>query len=239
MAASPVLASPRPDAHAAQVGRLVGLIEECFSREDYPEVYLSLRAIHAAQMASLRQQQVSGMANEQELMAITFRKGGTSVLTDAYLVHGRLSEAEADFMFGYGVLLQLMDDLQDLRKDLADRHATIFTRQVAAHGPLDEVTSRLWSFAQTVLWSSDCFASPRFDPLKTLILENCKLLLLQSVARNRDFYSSRFANELETWSPFRFDYLRKREGTLGSEYAKIAAFMRRKHGINSVLDALD
>jgi hypothetical protein len=227
-----------PDAHAAQVGRLVGLIEECFSREDYPEVYLSLRAIHAAQMASLRQQQVSGMANEQELMAITFRKGGTSVLTDAYLVHGRLNEAEADFMFGYGVLLQLMDDLQDLRKDLADRHATIFTRQVA-HGMLDEVTSRLWSFAQTVLWTSARFASSRFDPLKTWIQENCKLSLLQSVARNRDFFSGGFAAALETSSPFRFDYLRTREETLGSEYAKIAAFMRRKHGINSLLDALD
>jgi hypothetical protein len=227
-----------PDAHAAQVGRLVAMIEECFGRENYPEVHLSLRAIHVAQMASLRQQQVGGVANEQSILAITFQKGGTSVLTDAYLVRGWLSEAEADFMFGYGVLLQLMDDLQDLRSDLTNRHATIFTRQ-AANGPLDEVTSRLWSFAQTVLWSSDRFASPRFEPLKTLIQENCKLLLLQSVARNRDFYSTGFADELETCSPFRFDYLRRREATIGSEHTKIAAFMRRKHGINSVLDALD
>lgn len=227
-----------PDAHAAQVSRFVGLIEECFCRQDYPEVYLSLRAIHGAQMASLRQQQVGGVADEQSLLAITFQKGGTSVLTDAYLVRGWLSEAEADFMFGYGVLLQLMDDLQDLRNDLVNRHATIFTRQ-AANGLLDEVTSRLWSFAQTVLWSADRFASPRFQPLKTLIQENCKLLLLQSVACNRDYYSGGFAEELETCSPFRFSYLRRREETLGGEHAKIAAFMRRKYGINSVLDALD
>ncbi len=230
--------SAAPAAHAAQVGRLVGWIEQCFCREDYPEVYHSLRAIHLAQMASLRQQQVDAAANEQSILAITIEKGGTSVLTDAYLVRGWLSEAEADFMFGYGVLLQLMDDLQDLRNDLANRHATIFTRQ-AASGPLDEVTSRLWSFTQTVLWSSDQFAAPEFDPLKTLIQENCKLLLLLSVARNHNFYSASFADEMETSSPFRFGYLRRREHTLAGEYAKIAAFMRRKHAIKSVLDALD
>ncbi len=227
-----------PDAHAAQVSRLVGMIEECFCREEHPEVYLSLRAIHFAQMASLRQQQAGASANEQNIVAITVEKGGTSVLTDGFLVRGWLSEAEADFMFGYGVLLQLMDDLQDLRNDLANRHATIFTR-LAANGPLDEVTARLWSFTQTVLWSSDHFPSPEFDPLKTLIQENCKLLLLQSVARNRDFYSGGFADELETCSPFSFAYLRRREKSFGAEYAKIAGFMRRKHGIDSVLDAMD
>jgi hypothetical protein len=118
---------PAPDARAMQVSRLVGFIERCFSREDYPEVYLSLLAIHRAQMASLRQQQAGGDADEETLLTITVEKGGTSVLADGFLVRGELSEAEADFMFGYGVMLQLMDDLRDLPNDVANRHATVFT----------------------------------------------------------------------------------------------------------------
>jgi hypothetical protein len=227
-----------PGLHAAQVGRLVALIEEDFPRAEFEEVYLSLRAIHQAQTASLEQQVADDRLDEQKLLQITMSKGGTSVLADAWLVAGQLTEPEADFMFGYGILLQLLDDLQDVRSDLADGNATVFTRQ-AADGLLDELASRLWSFTQAVLWSSSRFEAPRFQPIKALIQENCKLLLLQAVAGNCGFYTTRFAAELETCSPWNFSFLRVRGAKLQSECKSIIALLRRERRIDSAFDLLD
>jgi hypothetical protein len=227
-----------PDRHAAQVGRLVALIEGGFPRAEFEEVYLSLRAIHQAQTASLEQQGAGDCLDENKLLQITMSKGGTSVLADAWLVAGQLSDAEADFMFGYGVLLQLMDDLQDVRNDLANGHTTVFARQ-AADGLLDELASRLWSFSQAVLWTSSRFEAPRFQPIKALMQENCKLLLLQAVAGNCGSYTTRFTADLESCSPWRFSFLRGREATLQNECKNIISLLRRRGQIDSAFDLSD
>ena len=224
--------------HAAQVGRLVGLIEGCLPRAEFEEVYLSLRAIHHAQMSSLAQQQGWESLNERDLLRTTVRKGGASVLADACLVGGRLAEAEADFMFGYGVLLQLMDDLQDAEADLEQEHATLFSRNARA-GLLDGAVSRLWSFAQAVLWCSGHFAGPEHRLVKKLIEESCKLLVLQSVACNRRLYSARLAAELEACSRFRFNFIRDHAETLAGEAGKIVSLLRRRRQIESTFDLLD
>jgi hypothetical protein len=229
--------APR-DGPAAQVGRLVAKIETHFPRAEFEEVYLSLRAIHRAQMTSLEQHEAGGSLEERDLLQITMRKGGTSVLADAYLVAGRLNESEADFMFGYGILLQLMDDLQDVDNDLANRHATLFVRQAAA-GFLDEATSRLWSFGQRVLWSVSRFETPRFRPVKALMQESCKLLLFEAVARNHHFYTNRFVAEVENSSPFRFDFLRDREKSPAGARKNIVSLLRRRRQIDSAFDLLD
>jgi len=224
------------DAHAAQVSQLVALIERCFPRDKFEEVYLSLRAIHQSQMNSLEQHQSCVAVSESELLRLTFRKGGTSVLPDALLVSGTLSEAEAEFMFGFGVLLQLLDDLQDLQTDWSNGHATLFAR--AAGGSLDEVAARLWSFAQAILWSFPRFAERKYLPVKMLIQESCKLMLLQGVARSYRLYSADFVAALETYSPFRFSYLRDRETSFTSESDKLLSLLREKSQLRSAFEVL-
>jgi hypothetical protein len=224
------------DGHAADVGRLIGLIESSFRRDEFPEVYWSLQAIHRAQMASLAQQMGGRRLSELDLLRTTLRKGGTSVLTDACLVAGALSEQEGQFMFGFGVLLQLMDDLQDRQTDLANGHATLFAQPNG--GRLDGMTSKLWFLAQTLLGSCERFEAQKFQPVIALIRENCKLLILQAVARNDRFYSSVYANSLEVYSPFRFAFLKEHEQTLGAEIGKIIATLRRQCRISSALDLL-
>jgi len=224
------------DTRSAQVSRLVALIERCFPRVQFEDVYLSLRAIHQAQMASLAQQQTDGSLGEPDLLRTTFRKGGTSVLADAYLVAGKLSEVEAGFMFDFGVLLQLLDDLQDLQTDLANGHATLFAAQ--ADGWLDGVTAKLWSFAQAVLWSSHRFSAQPHHAVKALIQESCKLMMLQGVARNHGRYRPPFVSELEKYSPFRFSFLRAREPALKDESNKIISLLRQRRRLDSAFDLL-
>src|ERR1017187_7038289 len=219
-----VKAAPQ-DFHSEQVCRLVGMIERLYPRAEFPEVYLSLRAIHHAQMKSLDQQDAARTWDEEPLLNLSIAKGGTSVLTDACLVRGSLTDDEAEFMFAYGVLLQLMDDLQDLGDDLANRHMTIFTRQTGL-GSLDEVTARLWAFTQRVLWSFSRFASAQPRSLKSLIQDNLRLLLVQSVARSHEFYTPDFVRRVEASSPVRFCYLTGQEKALAGRYSRVLASIR-------------
>ena len=230
-------AAPR-DLHSEQVCRLVGMIERLYPRAEFPEVYLSLRAIHHAQMRSLDQQDAARTWDEQALLSLSIAKGGASVLTDACLVRGSLTDDEAEFMFAYGVLLQLMDDLQDLRDDLANRHMTIFTRETGL-GPLDEVTARLWAFTQKVLWSFSRFASAQPCSLKSLIQDNLRLLLVQTVARNLEFYTPDFVMRVEASSPVRFCYLAGQEKTLAGRYSQVLASIRQSRRIDSLFEMLD
>ena len=226
------------DLHSEQVCRLVGMIERLYPRAEFPEVYLSLRAIHHAQMKSLDQQDAARTWDESALLNLSIAKGGTSVLTDACLVRGSLTDDEAEFMFAYGMLLQLMDDLQDLRDDLANRHMTIFTRQTGL-GSLDEVTARLWAFTQKGLWSFSRFASAQPGSLKSLIQDNLRLLLVQSVARNHEFYTPDFVRRVEAASPVRFSYLAAQEKTLADRYSRVLASIRHSRRIDSLFEMLD
>jgi hypothetical protein len=226
-----------PDGHCEQVGSLVSMIERLYPRAEFPEVYLSLQAIHRAQMQSLDQQDARRTWDEPALLALTIPKGGASVLTDAWLVRGWLTDDEAQFMFAYGVLLQLMDDLQDFRDDLAKGHTTLFTRQ-ATLGPLDGVTARLWAFTRQVLWSYSGSVLAQGSSLNGLIQDNLRLLLLQTVARNRAFYTSDFVSELEDSSPVRFCYLARQEKGLAARYSKLRASMRQNQRVNSVFEML-
>ena len=138
-------------------------------------------------------------------------------------------------MFGFGVLLQLLDDLQDLQDDLDRGHSTIFTRQ-AQTGSLDEPTARLWSFAPVVLGSSARFAGARCEALQSLIHKNCKLMILRTVARHHHFYSRAFLAELESSSPFGFEFLRRREQTVIEECREALDSLRARRRIASVFD---
>jgi len=228
--------APR-DLHAEQVSRLVGLIERLYPRAEFPEVYLSLRAIHQAQMQSLEQQVPARTWDEEALLNLSIAKGGTSVLTDACLVRGWLAADEAEFMFAYGVLLQFMDDLQDLRDDLANGHTTIFTRQTRL-GPLDAVTARLWAFTRKVLGSFSGFSSAQSGSVKSLIQDNLRLLLLQAVARNQEFYTPDFVMRLEAASPVRFAYFARQEKTLAGRYSRLSASIRQSRRIDSLFEML-
>lgn len=190
------------------IWRLVSLIEDEYSRENFPEVYESLLAIHRAQQESVRQMQNVHSSNI-DLVRLTFEKGGTSVLADAYLAAGKLTSPEAQFAFNWGVVLQLGDDLQDLYSDRARGALTLFTR-AAARGTLDEITSRTLHFSQRIMAQLPLLRKSSIT-LRDLLAGSSRMLVIRSAANAPDAYTSAYLSELETYSPFRFDFLRSRE----------------------------
>jgi len=189
--------------HERTINSLVGMIEAEFGRNEFPLVYESLLAIQSAQRRSVKQQDAACRLTPEELLDVSFEKGGASVLADGYLVAGCLARDDAEFFFRFGVLLQLIDDLQDIHEDLALGQRTL-VGAAAAEGYLDDFTNRLLSYMSSVLEPS----AQEQEKLYRLIERSCRLLILEAMASNYEIYSQAYLVTMERRSPVRFDYLR-------------------------------
>lgn len=205
----------------ATIWSLVDLLEAQYARAEFPQVYESLLAIHAAQEQSIRQVPDSADRAELNVLRLTFTKGGTSVLADACLAAGHLLRDEAKFAFQWGVVLQLGDDLQDVRSDGRRGSRTLYT-QASRNEPLDQITNRTLHFGRWVMTGMEQLPTGR-PVLKQLLTKSSQLLLIRSAASANDLYSTRYLEELQAYSPFRFEFLRRREQDLAAR--------KRKYGV--------
>jgi hypothetical protein len=193
--------------HEAAVWAMVRLIEEQYPRLRFPDVYASLLAIHRAQEDSIAQLKDCRSISDSALLEISCAKGGTSVLADACLSHGCLTDLENRFAFEWGVLLQLGDDLQDVHEDLKRGSATLFTRAASSRIPLDSLVRQLLSFSDRVAGQMDSL--PNGDAsLKNLLRMSWRSLIYMAVANAPEFFTPVFLAEIEPYSQFRFQFLR-------------------------------
>jgi hypothetical protein len=192
---------------------LIDLIETQYPRALYPNVFACLLAIHRAQEQSVGQ---ANSHSEIECLRVSCAKGGSSVLADACLAYGSLTDQESSFAFEWGVLLQLGDDLQDVREDLRRGSMTLFSRAAAAGRPLDGLTIQLLRFSQHVGKSMEELPGGT-AVFKDLLAMSWRSLIIGAVADSREFFSPAFLREAEQFSPFRFDFLRTRKGRIASQ----------------------
>jgi hypothetical protein len=201
--------------HEATLWALVELIEGQYPREIYPQVFECLLAIHRAQQGSVAQLDRDADAGDGELLRISCAKGGSSVLADACLARGGMTEVESRFGFDWGVLLQLGDDLQDVREDLQRGSATLFSRAAAIGVPLDSLANQLLSFSEQVGARMDGLDHGS-AMLKDLLRMSWRSLIIGAVADSHEFFTPGFVAEAERSSPFRFAFLRARRKRLAS-----------------------
>jgi hypothetical protein len=206
----------------ASVWNMVQLIDEQYPRLRYPQVFDSLLAIHRAQEESLPQLdkglRCGNPLGRSELLRISCAKGGTSVLANACLARPRLTPQESQFAFEWGVLLQLGDDLQDVREDVRRGSMTLFTYAADQGKPLDSLVVQLLNFSQRVADRMDRLPDGT-GLLKGLLRMSWRSLILMAVANAQTFFSQTFLAELEPSSPFRFDFLRARNEKLTGRQA--------------------
>ena len=197
---------------------LVKRIESEFDRSIYPEVFDSLLAIHKAQEQSLIQQKERTLPYEKDIIGISFEKGGTSVLADAYLVRGILETNEANFMFSYGIILQLIDDLQDVDDDFGNCHMTIFS-QLASKYPFERLINKLINYVNNLFEYETNFISENALTLKRVIKDCCYIMILEAISKNKDRFSKEYLKQIEGPSIVRFSYLKKIKKTFQKTFS--------------------
>lgn len=198
------LIGERQDDRHAPIARLLDMIDGEFPRPGYPDVHRSLRAIHDAQKQALSLDAAANQGREPELLMLTLAKGGTSVLVDGYLVAGTLDEIRGEAFFGYGVLLQLIDDLQDLDEDGAHGHSTPFKR-AGAGSALERQTNKLLNFVRSECTRLNGVSVARWLP--PVIEQSCMSLLLEAIARYRRLYGTPYLRMIEPCMPVPLEYL--------------------------------
>ena len=201
--------------HEAALWALVELVEGQYPRAKYAQVFECMLAIHRAQQGSIAQVGREVAASDAEVLRISCAKGGSSVLADACLARGELREDESRFGFDWGVLLQLGDDLQDVREDLLRGSMTMFSRAAASGRRLDGLASQLLSFSDYV--GTEMEGLPHGSAmLKDLLRMSWRSLIVGAVADSHEFFSPEFVAEMERSSAFRFEFLRARRKRLAS-----------------------
>jgi len=199
--------------HESALWALVSLIEDQYQRDLHPAVYDCLLAIHRAQEDSISQLNPDASPSTAQLLQLSCAKGGTSVLADACLSRGHLTPQESRFAFHWGVLLQLGDDLQDIREDMRRGSATLFSRAAVLRIPLDRLADQLLSFSDCVACEMD--ALPGGSPmLRNLLRMSWRSLIVNAIADSHRFFARAYLAEIEQSSPFRFKFLRARRKRL-------------------------
>lgn len=197
---------------------LVKKIESEFDRYTYPEVFKSLLAIHKAQEQSLIQQKELTLPYEKDIIGISFEKGGTSVLADAYLVRGILEINEANFMFTYGIILQLIDDLQDVDEDFGICHMTIFSQLMNKY-PFERLINKLINYINNLFDYETNFTSEKALTLKRIIKDCCYIMILEAISKNKNRFSKEYLKQIESSSIVRFSYLKKVKKTFQKTFS--------------------
>lgn len=192
------------------VFRLVEMIENQYSRIDFPEVFQSLLDIHAAQTNSLKLIQENNSIGESEILKICIAKGGASVRADGFLVAGRLSEDQQNFLFGFGAYLQLLDDIQDVGEDHKSGLMTVFSKNFCRFN-LDSKLNKTYWFGEFVMKNLDFFDGRQIDLFKSLMRKSMDMFVIEAIAQNPETYSRKYVSAIEKYSPFHFSYIRKRK----------------------------
>jgi hypothetical protein len=204
---------PPVDHRETALRALIELIEGQYPRASYPDVFDCLSAIHRAQEQSIEQLTSDSRYDGAEIFRVSCAKGGSSVVADACLAYGRLSEEESRFAFEWGVLLQLGDDLQDVHEDMRRGSVTLFSRAAALGRPLDALAIQLLNFSDKV--GTRMERLPGGTPMyKELLKMSWRSLIIRAVADAHEFFSAAFVEEAERCSPFRFEFLRARQERL-------------------------
>lgn len=196
---------------------LILRIEGQFSRSDFPGVYRSMLSIYNGQIKSLMQHLGTQQHDSNDILGISLEKGGTSVLADGYLVAGALSPQQEDFCFGFGVFLQLADDLQDIAEDVEHGHMTLFS-QSAGRAPLDPLVHKLLRYMSVILERKLDADRPREKALRDMIQPNCALMYMESVGKHAAYFSKGCVRDFQRAFPVRFSYLRRLRDTIDGRF---------------------
>jgi hypothetical protein len=230
------------DYREAALWTLVTLIEAQYPRARYPQVFECLLAIHRAQEESIAQLRGCNHSGDAEVLRMSCAKGGSSVLADACLAHGGLSGEESRFSFEWGVLLQLGDDLQDVREDMRRGSVTLFSRAAVQGRPLDGLVIQLLNFSEQVGARMDHLPNGA-KMFKKLLRMSWRSLIVGAVANSYEYFSPGFLDEAERWSPFRFEFLRTRNERLTRRQGLYAmlfeAFLEAREGDDGELPLPD
>lgn len=204
--------------HEEKISKLIAMIEQQFPRTQYPDVYEALLLIQAAQICSLHQQDGKQSLSDEELLAISYEKGGTSVIADGILIDGTLTHDQQRFCMQFGFLLQLGDDIQDARGDHMNNHQTLLSNHLDQCG--DALIKQLLQYIETTVLSTPVCTRKE---LLNFVQKDCFYLIFYALfQRNAIPVSESLAHNIAQCLPLSSAFLNRIMNQYGNLYSEAA-----------------
>jgi hypothetical protein len=206
---------PPLNRHEQKCYDMVQEIAGHWPRHRYPQVFHSLLAIHDAQTQSMALFEQRLADDPHAVWQIVVAKGGTSVMADGWLVSPQLCDADAAWTFMFGVALQLLDDLQDVKRDVADGQCSAATllHQRGFHEQLDAMARRLLFFVDWLINPEHPWAHVAGDHnvkyLRVCMLKMCFSLVLKTIAKDQTLFSSDFVRLSEQYCALPYESMKR------------------------------
>ncbi|SHK17662.1 hypothetical protein SAMN02745248_01957 [Hathewaya proteolytica DSM 3090] len=189
------------------VFHLIKLIEEEYPRNEFPHIYHAMISMQIAQQNSLFQQEGSLNLNEKELLELSIEKGGISVLMHGYLVRGNVDIEEAKFLYNFGVLLQICDDIQDIQEDEKNGHYTLVTK-VASNGFLDDFTNNLFNYTRNTFHNILAITDEEYKWIYYVMEEKIYGLIIFAAFKSKMNYSEQYMKKIMRCFTYNVLYLK-------------------------------
>lgn len=199
-----------------RVFELIDTIETAYPRNKYPQVFEAILLISLAQEKSLAQDESYSLSRE-ECLNLSFFKGGSSVLADAFLVQADLTPEQMRFSFEYGTFLQLIDDLQDAIVDRANGQKSLFTDNRYA----DEDVLRLIAYIDRVN-ESDVHDRANMSLIKEVIAKCSLTMIMDAVGRNPGLISPALYRQVESYAMVRLSFFAEFEAKVSKLMEKLS-----------------
>lgn len=117
--------------------RLIELIYENYPVKDNPILMEILLELNKWQIYSTEQKKRENI-DEDELLKISFMKGGYAFAFYGYIALGKMDMLQFRHFFGMGAIFQIMDDLHDIEIDLENNVETIWTKRINKNEKADD-----------------------------------------------------------------------------------------------------
>lgn len=179
--------------------KLLAAVEEDYERPD--DIFDGLYLMLEAQRNSERQANTGVPLTEEEVFDISVFKGGLSVLIDRYFIDLPLSEDDLYFYYGFGFVLQLCDDLQDITQDKRNGSRTIFSICKSKEETAGKIDGLL-RYTGGLFTGYKC----RNEKFKQFLLRNSYLLILFSAAGSREHITKDYLLWIEDALPVSMDF---------------------------------
>ncbi len=176
---------------------LINIIYKRYPAKEHPKLVEILLELNKWQANSLMQKNKKNI-DEEELLRISFMKGGYAFAFFGYVALGRLEQMEFRHFFGMGAIFQVMDDLHDIEIDLKDGVETVWTKRINNNLNADEAMYGIIGVQRRFEEITNAIKSlkrPVF--LRRMELFAVRLDLVKFYSLNQKYFSSEIIDNLE------------------------------------------
>lgn len=149
----------------------------------------------------------------QDILDISIYKGGLSVLIDRCFIDLPLTEEDVFFYFGFGFLLQLCDDLQDIGQDKETGSRTLLSI-CDAFPDTEAAVNRIFSYTAALFK----YCPGKNAAFRAFLLQNCYELILSSAIGSATWFDPSYPKKLESFLPVSLAFMEEQKSRIPAAF---------------------